>query len=448
MLAIVLGVWPFPELTSHIPIVKTTNHLRLAVVLMLCLGLLAGWGLDDLTEERVARRNALLALAVALLAAPVLGLAARGQLSAGLLGRALEISWGFQWPSPPADGDTMTAIRMASLIVWLTFMGLAVALLAARLRWRLAAGAFAALAVLLVAGDLFKAGMGATPAVTTEQATQPSTTGLRYLQSQRPNRFVGIQRPLGPSPFVPNAGMRWELYDARGWDPPVEERYDKLWRRAVLDGGPTDVPTTSAVLSETALPAFRLLSVTDIAQDPDEPAAESPSLPLSYDERDLRVYATPRPLPRVGVVGSQRIAPGEDEQLEAVLDEDFDGRTTVVTGDSLPGLSEGPADGPAGSARIVSYEPERVVVDATARRPGELVLTDVHYPGWKVTLDGEPADLHRVNYLLRGTTLPAGRHRVEFSYEPVSFRIGWIVSLLALVALTAAVVVGLRRRRG
>ena len=66
--------------------------------------------------------------------------------------------------------------------------------------------------------------------------------------------------------------MRWRLYDARGWDPPVEERYDTLWRRAVLDGGPTDVPTTSARLTAASLPAFRLLSVTDIAQDPDEPA--------------------------------------------------------------------------------------------------------------------------------------------------------------------------------
>jgi hypothetical protein len=447
MLAIVLGVWPFPELASQIPIVKTGNHLRLTVVLMLCLALLAGWGLDDLAAERVPRRNVVIGVALALLVLPALVLAARGELSADLLGRALEIAWGFAWPSPPADAETITAIRMASLIVWLSFMGLALALLVARLHWRLAAGAFAVLAIALVGGDLFKAGMGATPAITTEQATQPSTPGLEYLRSRRWNRFVGIQRPLGPSPLVPNSSMRWSLYDARGWDPPVEERYDTLWRRAVLDGGPTDVPTTSARLTEAALPAFRLLSVTDIAQDPDEPPVETPSLPLSYDERDLRVYATPRPLPRAGVVATQRVVPDEEGQLEAVLDPRFDGRRTVVTPEPLPGLGEGPARGSPGSARIVAYEPERVVVEAKASRPAELVLTDLHYPGWKVTLDGEPADLHRVNYLLRGTSLPAGSHRLEFRYEPTSYRVGWIVSLLALAALFGAVVFGLRRRR-
>jgi hypothetical protein len=447
LLAVVIGVPPLPDVAAHIPIVKTGNHLRTAVILMLCLGLLAGWGLDDLTANRVPRRNVLLAIAVGLLVAPVLVLAARGELSAGLLGRALKIAWGFSWPKPLPDADTITAIRMASLIVWLSFMGLAVALLAARLRWRLTAVAFAVLAIVLVAGDLFKAGMGATPAITTEQAKQPSTPGLRFMQSRRPNRFVGLLRPLGPSPIVPNVAIRWGLYDARAWDPPVEKRYDTLWRRAVLDGGPTDVPTTSAVLTEAALPAFRLLSVTDIAQDPADPPVTDPSLPLRYDARDLRVYATPRPLPRVGVVDSQQVVPSEEGQLDAVLDPSFDGRRTVVTSRPLPGLRESPSAGSAGSAHITEYEPERVVIDASARRPAELVLTDVHYPGWQVKLDGKPADLHRVDYLLRGTTLPPGRHRVEFSYRPLSYRVGWIVSLLALAGLVATVAVGLRRRR-
>ena len=48
-----------------------------------------------------------------------------------------------------------------------------------------------------------------------------------------------------------------------------------------------------------------------------------------------------------------------------------------------------------------------------------LVLTDVHYPGWKATVDGEPAQIERVDYLLRGVRVPAGSHRVEFSYEPL-----------------------------
>jgi hypothetical protein len=448
LLAIAIGVPPLPQIASAIPIVKTGNHLRVVVILMLCLALLAGFGLDDLAGRRVQRHRAVLLVAAALFVLPVLVLAARGQLSAELIPRALEVAAGIDWPSPPPEGDDLTAIRMGSLVVWLVFAGLAVLLLAATLRGRLGGAALVVLVCGLTAGDLFKAGMGATPAIGADEATQPSTTGIEYLQGRRPNRFVGLDRRLGPSPLIPNLALRWSLYDARSYDLPVDERYDALWRRAVVDGGPADHPTSQARVAERALPAFRLLSVTDIVQDPQDPPVRDPALPVAYDRRDLRVYANPGALPRAGVVDVQRVVASEEAELDAVLDPGFDGRRTVVTSTRLPGLRVGPPGEAAGSARIVVYEPERVVVEAVARQPSELVLTDLHHPGWNVELDGENAALHRVNYLLRGTSLPAGRHRVEFRYEPRAWRLGWIVSLVALAALGGAVGVALRGRRG
>jgi hypothetical protein len=447
VLAVALGVPPIPDIASRLPIVRTGNHLRVVVILMLCLALLAGWGLDELAARRLPRPRVLLGAAAGLLLLPALVLIARSQLSRGQLGEALEIAWGFAWPNPPAGTDTLTAIRMASLIEWLSFMGLALVLLALRVSGRLAATAFVALAVALVVADLFKAGMGATPAIAKDDATQPSAPAIEYLRARGLERFVGLGRAVGPSPLIPNVAMRWSLYDARSYDLPVERRYDKLWRRAILDGAPTDTPTTSAKLTEQALPAFRLLSVTRVLQDPLERPVERPALPTVYNRPDMRIYANPRALPRAGVVDAQQVAATDDEQLAAVLAAGFDGRRTVVTPTPLPGLGSSPGPGSAGSARIVRYEPERVVIDATARRPSELVLTDLHYPGWKATIDGRPADVHRVDYLLRGTSLPEGRHRVEFRYEPTSWRIGWIVSLLALAGLIAVLALEGRRAR-
>jgi hypothetical protein len=444
--AIALGLPPFPDLAAQLPIIRTGNHLRVIVILMMCLALLAGWGLDELATRRLRRPWAVIGLGLGMLVLPALILAARSQLSAGLLGDALKIAAGFDWPEPPTTADGITAIRMGSLVAWLVFMGLAVVLVGARLSGRLAATAFVTLAIVLVAADLFKAGMGATPAISTDRATQPSTPAIDYLQSRTPNRFVGLGRAFGPSPLIPNLAMRWSLYDARSYDLPVEKRYDTLWRRAVLNGAPTDTPTTSAQLTAAALPAFRLLSVTDVIQDPGDPRVTDPSLPVVYNRRDMRVYKNPGAMPRAAVVDAQRVAPDDEAQLSAVLDPAFDGRRTVVTPTPLRGLRSTPGAGPAGSAKIVTYEPERVVVDATARRPSELVLTDVHYPGWKVKVDGRTADLHRVDYLLRGTSLPAGRHRVEFTYEPTSWRIGWIVSLIALIGLVAVLALGARQR--
>ena len=52
-----------------------------------------------------------------------------------------------------------------------------------------------------------------------------------------------------------------------------------------------------------------------------------------------------------------------------------------------------------------------------------------------------------MDYLLRGVVVPAGTHTVEFSYEPASWRAGWIISALSLLALVGVVALGLRRRR-
>jgi len=92
-------------------------------------------------------------------------------------------------------------------------------------------------------------------------------------------------------------------------------------------------------------------------------------------------------------------------------------------------------------------EHERVVAQASARDSSLLILTDIFYPGWKAFVDGRPAPIRRVDYLLRGVALPPGSHRVEFRYQPASFRAGWIISLLGLLVTVAAAVIGWRTHR-
>jgi uncharacterized membrane protein YfhO len=108
---------------------------------------------------------------------------------------------------------------------------------------------------------------------------------------------------------------------------------------------------------------------------------------------------------------------------------------------------EEPVEAGAGEARMVDYEAERVEVEAELERAGLVVLTDVWFPGWEATVDGEPVDVERVDFLLRGVVVPEGRHTVEFRYRPASFTVGWVVSLLALVAIAAIALTGWHKRR-
>jgi uncharacterized membrane protein YfhO len=134
----------------------------------------------------------------------------------------------------------------------------------------------------------------------------------------------------------------------------------------------------------------------------------------------------------------------EESALKEVLRPRFDARATAVIEHPIRALGRS-STGPAGSARVVETQPERVEVEATARRAGMLVLSDVYYPGWQATVDGRPAKIERVQYLLRAVLVGRGRHHVTFAYRPATFRVGLLISLLALLGLAAVALRAFRR---
>jgi hypothetical protein len=95
----------------------------------------------------------------------------------------------------------------------------------------------------------------------------------------------------------------------------------------------------------------------------------------------------------------------------------------------------------AATAKIVRYEHQRVTIRASLNDEGILVLTDSYYPGWKALVDGREVPIFRANHLFRAVALSAGEHVVEFRYEPMSFKIGVLVSVATALCLAAFPVV-------
>jgi hypothetical protein len=104
---------------------------------------------------------------------------------------------------------------------------------------------------------------------------------------------------------------------------------------------------------------------------------------------------------------------------------------------SLAGYSARAAVTPAESVTITGYEPQRVELAATLERPGLVILADVDYPGWKLTIDGVAAPIYRTNRLMRGAAVKEGRHSLVYTYDPASFRIGGMLSIAGLLVLVA-----------
>ncbi|MCB0113029.1 MAG: YfhO family protein, partial [Caldilineaceae bacterium] len=101
----------------------------------------------------------------------------------------------------------------------------------------------------------------------------------------------------------------------------------------------------------------------------------------------------------------------------------------------------------AGNAEIVSYAPERVVVRTRAEDDAFLVLSDAYYPGWRATIDGADTPIHPTNVLFRGVAVPAGEHEIVFTFDPLTWRNGVVISGAGLVLWIGIIIAAVLVRR-
>ncbi|MBI1765516.1 MAG: YfhO family protein [Acidobacteria bacterium] len=105
-----------------------------------------------------------------------------------------------------------------------------------------------------------------------------------------------------------------------------------------------------------------------------------------------------------------------------------------------------PAPGdPAGAeVKITRYEPQRLELQTKHAQPGFLVLSEMYYRGWDAFIDGRRVPVERVNYALRGLSVPAGEHRVEFLFRSPSFNQGARLAGLGVLILLLGAIAGRR----
>ena len=103
-------------------------------------------------------------------------------------------------------------------------------------------------------------------------------------------------------------------------------------------------------------------------------------------------------------------------------------------------LGEAAVQDTASVVTITSYEPNRLKYDVNTGKGGVLVFSEIYYPGWTATVDGQPAELGRVNYILRAIHLQPGKHQVELAFFPKSVSVTETVAYIAFVLLLLIVV--------
>jgi len=276
------------------------------------------------------------------------------------------------------------------------------------------------------------------------------------------------------------------LESVTGYDSFIWGRYDRCFQRFQGRARPE--------------PAFSYETGTPSVLMPRELSGVLPGRPRVFRGSLYDVFHDPTALPRAWLVPAARVLPGPDAVLETMTAPGFDPRREVLLEEPPPanvhlrsaedgedpgsgraqaaspasGLPAGTparlgvaeeerrqatgddggerADGsvasgfPGGSCRYVPVHPGAVVVEADVATPAWLVVSDMAWPGWRARAatgpTGETAVVERriftANVLCRALWLEPGRHRLVFTYEPVSFRLGLLLTALTALAWLVA----------
>ena len=105
-------------------------------------------------------------------------------------------------------------------------------------------------------------------------------------------------------------------------------------------------------------------------------------------------------------------------------------------------LGEAVEQDTASVVTLTAYEPNQLSYDVVSGKGGVVVFSEVYYPGWTATVDGEPAELGRVNYILRALNVKPGNHKVVLSFFPKSLDRTESVAYISYAVLLLAACLG------
>jgi hypothetical protein len=136
-----------------------------------------------------------------------------------------------------------------------------------------------------------------------------------------------------------------------------------------------------------------------------------------------------------------------DESIARLRDPAFDPWTMAVVEDPAHTPMIAPAEKPVWHATIDSYRNNAIQLTVESDHDGLLVLSETYYPGWRATVDDQPAPVFRTDHALRSVPVHRGVRKVTLTYAPESFRLGGIVTFGTLACCVVGIVLGWRRSR-
>jgi hypothetical protein len=149
------------------------------------------------------------------------------------------------------------------------------------------------------------------------------------------------------------------------------------------------------------------------------------------------VQRNPEALGNAWFVKEVKLVNNADEELKAL--DKFEPRQTAFVdkrfADQVQNVK--PQADTSGTIRLTEYKPNHLTYESDAKAAGVAIFSEIYYRGgidWKAYVDGQEAPHFRADYILRGMVVPAGKHKIEFKFDPPAVKTGQQIDRFAALA--------------
>lgn len=418
----------------NIPLISTMVYTRLLVIFSFSLAVLAGYGFDSCCQRKKSKKMQRLVFGFASFYVFL-------WIFAFLAPKIFSQSW---WQS-----HLNVTRRNLFLPTFFAFAGSVLVFLFYRWR-RISKKLFMAGIGLLILFDLYFYFQKITP-FSPSEFIYPQTEVVDFIQKEAGiNRFWGY----GSAYIDTNFSTFTRTLSPDGVDPLFIRRYGELVGTSGDGQLKKVIPRADVFLTkgygQEALREnyyrqrlLNLLGVKYVSHkidnlspvwQPDVQTFPEEIYQLVWQKGVWQVYENKQALPRIFLVGEYQIEKQDQVIVDLIFDPEFPLEEKVILEEPLPtdfilGKSE------AGQVELLDYQPNEIKIKTSALENKLLFFSDNYYPGWQVKIDGKTSEIYRADYSFRAVPVPAGVHKIVFTYKPKLFFWGLRLTLASLAAV-------------
>lgn len=148
------------------------------------------------------------------------------------------------------------------------------------------------------------------------------------------------------------------------------------------------------------------------------------------------VMLNPNALGNAWFVGKVQEVNSPVEEIEALASID-PAQTAVIDASKFSVAGKSFATDSTATIDLTYFDNRKVSYKTSNSHNGLAIFSEIYYPEWEATIDGEPAEIKRVNYVLRALEIPAGKHEIQFEFKPKSYLVGKPISVYTSYAAMA-----------